>query len=172
MLYKFISLLIMASVLSSSSAQELSTVETVDLAQYAGTWYEIARLPNSFEKGMQCVTATYTLKDNGKIEVLNKGYVSKKDKYKSARGTAWVPDSAFPGRLKVTFFWPFSGNYYIMALDEAYRYALVGDPSRKYLWVLARSETLDESIYSELMSLAESKGFDVDCVMRIDQSCR
>ena len=168
---KLLILLIMASLFSSSPAQELPTVEKVDLSQYAGTWYEIARLPNSFEKGMQCVTATYTLKDNGKVEVLNKGYLAKKGKYKTARGTAWVPDSEYPGRLKVTFFWPFSGNYYIMALDEAYRYALVGDPSRKYLWVLARSKTMDESLYSELMALAKSKGFDVEQVMRVDQSC-
>ena len=171
MTYKYLILLIMTSIFSGSIAQELPTVEKVDLSKYAGTWYEIARLPNSFEKGMQCVTATYTLKDNGKVKVLNKGYLTKKGKYKSAKGTAWVPDDDYPGRLKVSFFWPFAGNYYIMALDEGYRYALVGDPSRKYLWVLARSKTLEESIYSELMALAKSKGFDVDQVKRIDQSC-
>ena len=161
----------MASLFSASPAQDLPTVEKVDLTKYAGTWYEIARLPNSFEKGMQCVTATYTLKDNGKVQVLNKGYLADKGKYKTAKGTAWVPDGGYPGRLKVTFFWPFAGNYYIMALDEGYAYALVGDPSRKYLWVLARTKTLEESIYSELMALAKNKGFDVEQVMRIDQSC-
>lgn len=162
----------MASIFSGSAAQELPTVDKVDLLQYAGTWYEIARLPNSFEKGMTCVTATYTLKDNGKVKVLNRGYLADKGKYKTARGTAWVPDGDYPGRLKVTFFWPFAGNYYIMALDEGYAYALVGDPSRKYLWVLARTKTLEESIYTELMALAKSKGFDVEQVMRIDQSCK
>jgi lipocalin len=172
MTHKLLILIFMAALFSSSAAQELPTVEEVNLTKYTGTWYEIARLPNSFEKGMQCVTATYTLKDNGKIEVLNKGYIAKKGKYKSARGNAWVPDREYPGRLKVTFFWPFSGNYYIMALDEDYQYALVGDPSRKYLWVLARSSALEESIYSELMSLAKSKGFDVERVIRIDQSCK
>ena len=161
----------MASLFSASPAQDLPTVEKVDLTKYAGTWYEIARLPNSFEKGMTCVTATYTLKENGKVKVLNKGYLADKGKYKTAKGTAWVPDGGYPGRLKVTFFWPFAGNYYIMALDEGYAYALVGDPSRKYLWVLARTKTLEESIYSELMALAKNKGFDVEQVMRIDQSC-
>lgn len=171
MIRKLPILIIMASIFSSSPAQELPTVQEVDLAQYAGTWYEIARLPNSFEKGMTCVTATYTLKDNGKVQVLNRGYLAEKGKYKSARGAAWVPDSDYPGRLKVSFFWPFAGNYYIMALDEDYKYALVGDPSRKYLWLLARSKTLEESIYLELMALAKSKGFDVEEVIRIDQNC-
>lgn len=171
MIRKLPILIIMASIFSSSPAQELPTVQEVDLAQYAGTWYEIARLPNSFEKGMTCVTATYTLKDNGKVQVLNRGYLAEKGKYKSARGAAWVPDSDYPGRLKVSFFWPFAGNYYIMALDEDYKYALVGDPSRKYLWLLARSKTLEESIYSKLMALAKSKGFNVEEVIRIDQNC-
>lgn len=161
----------MSSFSFNNTAQELPTVEKVDLSKYAGMWYEIARLPNSFEKGLECVTATYTLKSNGKIEVLNKGYSAEKGKYKTAKGTAQVPDMAYPGRLKVTFFWPFYGKYYIMALDENYQYVLVGDPSRKYLWILSRSRTLDEPIYSELMALAKTQGFDTDQVIRIDQNC-
>ena len=114
----YLVLLSMASISSGMTAQDLPTVDRVDIRKYSGTWYEIARLPNSFEKGLECVTATYTLKSNGKIEVLNKGYSAKKDKFQTAKGTALVPDPAYPGRLKVTFFWPFYGNYYIMELDS------------------------------------------------------
>ncbi len=168
----FLILAAMASLFSSTSAQELSTVDQVDIEKYAGTWYEIARLPNSFERGLKCVTATYTLKDNGKIEVLNKGFSSgTKGKWKTARGSARVPDQNYPGRLKVTFFWPFAGNYYILALDEQYQYALVGDPSRKYLWVLARSSSLDQDIYTRLMEHAKKDGFDIQQVLKVEQDC-
>lgn len=165
-------LLSMAALFSCKSPEELSTVDKVDIDKYLGTWYEIARLPNSFEKGLKCVTATYSLKDNGRITVFNKGFASESKRlWKSAKGTAWVPDKAYPARLKVTFFWPFTGNYYVLALDEDYQYALVGDPSRKYLWVLARDTSLDESIYSQLMDLAREKGFDVQQVLKIDHDC-
>lgn len=161
----------MASLLSCKTTQNLPTVEKVDIEKYTGLWYEIARLPNSFEKGLECVTATYTQKSNGKIEVLNKGYLSEKGSYKTAKGTARVPDSKYPGRLKVTFFWPFSGNYYILSLDENYQHALVGDPSRKYLWVLARTKTLDAAIYDNLMSKAEKNGFNIQQVIKVNQDC-
>lgn len=168
---KIFILLSMAALLSCKTTQDLPTVEQVDISKYAGQWFEIARLPNSFEKGLECVTATYTQKNNGKIEVLNKGYSPEKGSYKTAKGTAWVPDGKYPGRLKVTFFWPFSGNYYIMSLDDNYQYALVGDPSRKYLWVLARSKTLDALIFEDLMNHAENNGFDIHQVININQDC-
>ena len=171
MIRKTLILLAMASLFSCKTTQDLPTVEKVDIQKYSGVWYEIARLPNSFEKGLECVTATYTPKRNGKIEVLNKGFTDKKGKMRTARGTAWVPDPAYPGRLKVTFFWPFSGNYYIISLDENYRYVLVGDPSRKYLWVLSRSKELDSAVYSRLMDQAKNQGFSVDQVMQTDQGC-
>jgi apolipoprotein D and lipocalin family protein len=161
----------MASFLSCKTRQDLPTVKDVDIPKYAGVWYEISRLPNNFEKDLECVTAAYTQKANGKIMVLNKGYSAEKDTYISAEGKAWVPDSKFPGRLKVTFLWPFSGNYYIMVLDKNYQYALVGDPSRKYLWVLSRTKTLDASIYSELMDHAKNEGFETDRVKKINQGC-
>ena len=162
----------MAGFLAGNATNDLPTVEKVDLVRYAGLWYEIARLPNSFEKGLECVTANYTLKPNGKVGVLNKGFSAKKGAFKSSKGTAWRPDEKFPGRLKVSFFWPFSGNYYIIALDEDYSYALVGDPSRKYLWVLARTTELDEGIYSDLMEKARSLGFDTGEVMQIKHDCK
>ena len=121
-MYRYIILFgALLGLISCKASMELQTVEKVDIDSYLGTWYEIARLPNSFEKGLECVTATYSLKENGKIEVLNKGYSAEKKKgFDTAKGTAWIPDPDYPGRLKVTFFWPFSGDYYIISLDEAY----------------------------------------------------
>lgn len=165
-------LIAMMSFLSCKTTQNLNTVQEVDIVRYVGQWYEIARLPNSFEKGLECVTANYTIKKNDKIEVLNKGYsIEKAGKLSTAKGRAWVPDLEFPGRLRVSFFWPFAGNYYIISLDEDYKYALIGDPSRKYLWILSRSKELDNTIYSELLDIAKVNGFDIDKVIKVNQKC-
>jgi apolipoprotein D and lipocalin family protein len=166
----FISI-VMAGFLSAGMANDLPTVKEVDLNRYAGLWYEIARLPNSFEKGLECVSAEYTLRDSGKIRVVNKGFSAKKGAYKTARGRAWIPDEKWPGRLKVSFFWPFAGNYYIIELDEEYKYALVGDPSREYLWVLSRTRKLDDAIYSKLLDTASYNGFDTGQLVRIQHDC-
>ena len=97
--------------------------------------------------------------------------LQKKGDFKYSKGTAWRPDENYQGRLKVSFFWPFAGDYYIIALDKEYTHALVGDPSRKYLWVLARTKDLDESIYSELLEKARSHGFNTAKVMRVKHNC-
>jgi lipocalin len=162
----------MFSFLGCGSTEKLSTVKEVNIEKYQGTWYEIARLPNSFEKGLKCVTANYSLMNSGKIRVVNKGFSAKKNSYKTAKGVAWVPDSEFPGQLKVRFFWPFAGNYYIIALDKDYSYALVGDPSRKYLWVLSRTKTMDQPLYEELLNTAKAKGFPVNLVIKVKQDCQ
>jgi len=168
-----ITALIMLSITTCKSEQkDLPTVKELDLTKYAGTWYEIARLPNSFEKDLECVTATYTVLPNGKVEVLNKGYTNADtSKLKSIKGVAWVPDNNYPARLKVRFFWPFSGKYWVIALDKDYNYALVGDPSRKYLWILSKSSTLDDSVYSTLVNIAKENGFDAEKLMMVNQSC-
>lgn len=161
----------MAGFFSGNPTNDLPTVDQVDMNRYAGLWYEIARLPNSFEKGLECVTANYILKANGKIGVLNKGYSAKKEAFKTAKGKAWLPDDNYPGRLKVSFFWPFAGDYYIISLDKDYTYALVGDPSRKYLWVLSRAKELNDVTYSELMETARVHGFEIDKMIRIQHDC-
>ena len=157
---------------SCKSVKELPTVKEVNLEKYAGKWFEIAKLPNRFEKGLECATATYTIKKNGKIEVFNQAYLSNnKSKVKNIKGTAWVPDSAYPGRLKVRFFWPFSGDYQIIYLDEQYNHVLVGSPSRKYLWVLARTKQLDDATYNKLLEIAKTNGFDINKVVKEVQDC-
>ena len=137
--------------------------------RYLGKWYEIARLPNSFERHLTMVTATYTVKPNGKIEVLNQGYKNGL-KRKSIKGTAWVPAKDFPGRLKVRFFWPFSGDYYVIALDDNYQYALVGSPSRKFLWILAREPEISDEDYTRYEAIAREHGFRVEELIKVDQS--
>jgi apolipoprotein D and lipocalin family protein len=155
-----------------NSQNALPVVSTVDLNRYAGTWYEIARLPNSFEKKLKCITATYTLRDDGKITVLNKGnYITEPMKSSSAKGVAWIPDKNVPAKLKVQFFWPFSGDYWIMDLDKDYKYVLVGDPSMKYLWILCREKLMDESTYRMLLQKASDNGYDIKSIIKVEQDC-
>jgi apolipoprotein D and lipocalin family protein len=149
-----------------------SVVSSVDLNRYKGMWYEIARLPNFFERKLKCTSATYTLRDDGRITVLNKGYyLSDPKKSTSSKGIAWIPDKNAPAKLKVQFFWPFSGDYWIMLLDTDYRYVLVGDPSAKYLWILAREKKMDEATYKMLLQKAIDNGYDVRTIIRVEQDC-
>lgn len=157
---------------SCKSHPSLPTVSNVDLKQYMGKWYEVAKLPNSFEKGLVCITAEYQLTKDGNVEVFNRGRDIKNTSIKkSARAVAVLPDKKRPGELKVSFFRPFYGNYYIIALDSNYQYSLVGDPSRKYLWVLSRNRSLDPLVYDRLLEIAKSKGFDISKVEKTNQEC-
>ena len=146
--------------------KDLAVVDSVDLNRYAGTWFEIAKLPNSFEKGLKCVTANYTLLENGKIEIVNQGVnVLKHDKVQNIKGVAFIPDKKVTTKLKVRFFWPFSGSYWILDLDkDNYQYALIGEPSRKYLWILGRAKTMDRDLYNRLITKAKELGFEVSKV--------
>ena len=156
----------------SSNRSALKVVDDVDLNKYTGTWYEIARLPNRFEKGLKCITATYELREDGKITVINRGYqIEDPTEFEEAKGWAKVPNKEQPGKLKVTFFWPFFGKYWILDLDSDYQYALVGSPSRKYLWILSRKKKMDQEIYQNLIEKAKSMGFDTSKMIRPDQDC-
>lgn len=138
----------------------LPTVPHVDLDRYVGKWYEIAKYPVRFEK--ECagdVTATYTSQPDGKIEVLNA--CRKADgQIKSSKGSAKVVDKATNAKLKVTFFWPFSGNYWILDLAPDYSYAVVGEPSRKYLWVLSRTPQMEEPTFRRIMAKLTELGYE------------
>jgi apolipoprotein D and lipocalin family protein len=170
---KSILILITIMIFSSAYSQKPpSVVAIVDLKRYKGTWYEIARLPNFFERKLKCTSATYTLRNDGKIIVLNKGnYITDPQKTNSAKGVAWIPDKKSPAKLKVQFFWPFSGDYWIMDLDKDYRYVLVGDPSHKYLWILCREKKMDETTYSMLLQKAIDNGYDVKSIIKVEQDC-
>jgi apolipoprotein D and lipocalin family protein len=154
------------------SQQKPSVVSAVDLKKYAGTWYEIARLPNYFERKLKCVTANYTIRDDGKITVLNAGYyISDPSKKTSSTGVAWLPDKNVPAKLKVQFFWPFSGNYWIIYLEKDYKYVLVGDPSFEYLWILSREKKMDDATYNMLLKKATENGFDIKPIIKVEQNC-
>ncbi|MFD1466737.1 lipocalin family protein [Hymenobacter caeli] len=141
----------------------LPTVAHVDLHRYGGLWYEVARLPARFEKGCQHVTADYTLRPDGKVGVRNTCH--KGGLYGPVRGASAVARAvdATNARLKVQFFWPFEGNYWILALDEAaYQYALVGEPNRQNLWLLSRQPHLERRIRDRLIAHARALGFPVE----------
>lgn len=164
--------MLLLALFSCKSNAPLPTVAELDVDRYLGKWYEIARLPNSFEKGLKCVTAEYSLREDGKIRVLNSGVKDDGSaELSSSEGYAVVPDKAFPGQLKVTFFWPFGGDYYVIALDESYQWSLVGAPNRDYLWVLSRSPQMDEQRYRALLQQADSLGFNTANLERINQDC-
>ncbi|MEH0155267.1 lipocalin family protein [Limibacter armeniacum] len=152
----------------------LPTVAKVDLQKYIGRWYEIARFPNSFEKELKCVTATYAIKNDGKISVTNKGVnINDPSKVSESQGMAWRPDKSKEGQLKVSFFWPFAGDYFIIALDEKnYQYALVGSPDRDYLWVLSRKPELKQETYQKLLKIAEDNKFDISKLKLTPQDCQ
>jgi len=157
---------------SANSQKSPSVVSSVDMNRYKGLWYEIARLPNFFERKLKCTSATYTLRDDGRITVLNKGnYLSDPKKSTSSTGVAWIPDKKYPAKLKVQFFWPFSGDYWIIDLDKEYKYVLVGGPSAKYLWILAREKRMDDSTYNMLLQKAVENGYDVKTIIRVEQDC-
>lgn len=153
-------------------ARELPTVNEVKLDRYTGQWYEIARLPNSFEKNLKCVTATYSINDDGSIKVTNAGINTESGEREVANGKAKVPEpEAYPGRLKVTFFWPFSGDYYIIDLDEDYGWALVGSPDRDYLWILSRKKIISDDLKNQLLEKAAGLGFDTAALHFPEQDC-
>ena len=157
---------------SCSGNKDLQVVKKLDLEKYSGTWYEIVRFQSSFESSLKCVTATYTIKENGKIEVWNKGHkISDSSKISEIKGTAWIPDENETAKLKVRFFWPFSGDYWIIALDDTYQYAMVGHPNRKYLWILSREKKLDAEIIQNLLLQAKNQGFDTSKIEFVAQDC-
>ena len=155
---------------AANSLPSMQVVPSVDLARYAGKWYEIARLPNRFQRNCAANTAaTYTVRPDGKITVLNECRTAD-GRVKSAKGTAWVADAKGPNtKLKVSFFWPFSGNYWIIDLDPDYRWAVIGEPGRDYLWILSRDPRLDEGLYTRIVERAKQQGYEVARVMKTAQ---
>lgn len=135
----------------------LPTVAQVNLESYLGVWYEIARYEHRFEKGCSNVSATYSLKENGDIKVVNR--CTKEGAVSEAVGVAHTTD-ATNSKLRVSFFRPFYGDYWIIMLDDMYRYAVVGDPSREYLWILSRTQVLDEAVKQEILQKLPQLGYD------------
>ena len=146
---------------SRAADKPLEVVDSVDLDRYLGRWYEIASYPAWFQKNCTAVTADYALREDGLIEVVNscrKGSLN--GKLKQSRGRAKVVDTATNAKLKVSFFGPFWGPYWIIDLDPDYQWAVVGGPSRKYLWILSRTLQMDEALFDEIVGRLPAKGYD------------
>ena len=154
--------------LAKNNYPMLEVVPHVELEKYVGKWYEIAHLPARFQEGCSETTATYTLSKNGNISVLNE--CRRKDKVTQAKGKAKIADKTTGAKLKVSFFWPFYGDYWIIKLGNDYDYAVVGTPSRKYLWILSRTPQMDDKLFSELIEFAKSKDFDVASIIKTNQA--
>ena len=141
----------------------------VELSRYLGRWYEVARMPSWFENDLVGVTATYTLKSDGEIEVRNEGFEKTlSGAKKTAVGRAWVPDPAQSGRLKVSFFGPFAGDYVVFELDPEYRYAMVGS-GKELFWLLSRTPQIDDGLYQELLAKAQAAGYDLSKLIKVEQ---
>ena len=139
----------------------LEVVPSVDLERYLGTWYEIASYPAWFQRGCTAVTAEYSLRDDGLIRVVNSCHKDALDgKLKQSTGRAKVVEGSGNAKLKVSFFRPFWGDYWIVDLDPEYRWAVVGVPSRKFLWILSRSRSMDETLFQEIVGRLQAKGYD------------
>lgn len=148
-----------------------TTVTELELDRYLGTWYEIARFPHSFEKDLVGVTANYSLKENGKIRVINQGYKGSLDgKLKRSEGKAYIPDPNDPAKLKVSFFWIFYANYFVMELDqENYRWAVIGTNSPDFLWILCREPQMEQELYDDLVLRVKNRGYDLSKLELVPQ---
>ncbi len=166
-----LTLMLLSATACTGVPDGLKPVDGFDLDRYLGTWYEIARLDHRFERGLEDVSAQYRLRDDGQIEVINRGYDPEKGEWKEAVGRARPIDGPTVGSLKVSFFGPFWGGYHIIALDEVgYRYALVSGPDRGYLWLLARDRQIDPARRDALVEQARADGFDVDALIWVPQT--
>jgi apolipoprotein D and lipocalin family protein len=151
-------------------SQPLQTVPNVDVKRYLGKWYEIASYPNRFQKGCHCTTAEYSLSDKGYIIVenrCNKDSIKGKESY--IKGKAFVQKNSGNAKLKVQFFWPFKGKYWIIDLADDYSYAVVSHPNRKYLWILSRTPKISDSVYKQILDRLMKKGFDLTMLKITDQ---
>ncbi len=167
-------LVVTASIMTSFGAKEPTIDKTVvkelNLQRYLGKWYEIARYENRFERGLVGVSVNYSMRDDGKINVVNKGYKGSLDgEYSEAIGKAKVPDPDVPGKLKVSFFWIFYADYFVLDLDKDYQWSIVGSSSDKYLWILSRTPHMDPKLYNTLVQKLKARGYDVSKLVKVKQ---
>ena len=163
-------LFVCLTVIGCIPSEPLETVSYVEPERYVGLWYEIARYPNVFQ--LDCAggtTAEYTLRDDGRIDVINTCHTGSIDgPEKKVEGVARIVDDETNAKLKVGF-GLFEGNYWIIGLDEDYQWAVVGEPSRRFLWILSRTPLLDDDIYESILTLIEEKGYDTEKLIMTPQ---
>ena len=154
---------------SPTPPKGVTPISPFDANRYLGKWYEIARLDHRFERGKDHVTATYTQRNDGGINVLNRGYDPVKKEWSESEGKAYFTGKSDTAALKVSFFGPFYGGYNVIALDADYQYALVSGPNRGYLWILSREPKLPNQVKKQYLAIAQRLGFDVDKLIWVDQ---
>ncbi|WP_342322531.1 lipocalin family protein [Kosakonia sp. BYX6] len=147
----------------------VTVVQNFNTQRYLGKWYEIARFDHRFERGLQKVTATYSLRDDGGLTVINRGYNPDRGMWQQSVGKAYFTGNPSTAALKVSFFGPFYGGYNILALDDQYRYALVCGPDRDYLWILSRTPTIPADVKQQMLAEATRQGFAVEKLLWIEQ---
>ncbi len=144
-------------------------VDGFELNKYLGKWHEIARLDHSFERGLSKVTADYSLRNDGGVQVINRGFSNKKNEWKEAEGKAYFVGEQDQGYLKVSFFGPFYGSYVVFELDKQnYQYAFIAGPDTSYLWFLSRTPTVSEELYAGFIERARQLGFNTENVIRVE----
>jgi apolipoprotein D and lipocalin family protein len=149
----------------------IQPVDDFEINRYLGTWYEIARLDHPFEKGLDNVTANYTLRKDGGINVINRGFSAKEQEWKEAQGKAYFVDDKSKGHLKVSFFGPLYSSYVVFELEKAgYEYAFISGYNRDYLWLLSRKPSIDEAIITRFLDRSEALGFNTDEIIFVNQS--
>ena len=148
----------------------LTPIDGFEINRYIGTWYEIARLDHSFERGLTNISATYTPRDDGGVDVINKGWNQADGKWQQAEGKAYFVGQPDIGRLKVSFFGPFYGGYNIIDLDKKdYAYAMIVDPDKSYFWILSRTRQLPKATLESLIDSAKRLGFATDQLIFVNQ---
>lgn len=163
-------LMILTSCEGQNSMIDKTVVKELDIERYLGKWYEIARYDHRFERDLVGVTATYSYREDGMIKVVNSGYRKTLQGERSeATGKAKVPDLNIPSKLKVSFFWIFYGDYFVMELDEDYQWALIGSSSDKYLWILSRTPQIEDNLNNELLNKLTERGYDVTKLIMVEQ---
>jgi apolipoprotein D and lipocalin family protein len=148
----------------------VTPVEGFDLERYLGTWYEIARLDHSFERGLEQVTANYSLMDNGGVQVVNRGFSTSTNEWKEAVGKAFFVRETDEGYLKVSFFGPFYSSYVVFGLDrEQYQYAFISGPNESYLWLLSRTPNVENEVMARFVRTATEMGFETEELIYVQQ---
>ena len=171
---RMILMMVLLAALSGCAAlrpsEPLATVDRVDLDRYLGQWYVIANIPYFGERGNVAGRAIYRMRDDGRMDDI---YIYRKGDFDSPErrmeGVAWVVDEVSQARWKVRFYWPFTFDYYIVALDDDYQWSLVGHPSRNYAWIMAREPRIDDALYTRLLTILADEGFDPDALYKVPQ---
>ncbi len=157
----------------TSAMRASQTVPVLDLSRYLGLWYEVARFAHGFEKKLVGVTAEYSLRKDGRVQVVNSGFKhTLGGKYVKAKAIAWRPDEAIPGALKVKFFHLFASDYLVYGLDEQYSWAVVGNADLSSLWFLSRSPEVSPTLLKRMKEIALSKGYDLSALTMVEQKER